>query len=149
MLSKYHFYGITLFYSVVDILLDNKLHITDCMFYTITILSSFSKLILILNSLADFASLKIWIPLISDSFITVMYYSFQLFYWLYADYTYICVHVLSIHYFCVCFCVCNIKFITKVTWVIFPQLLLLLLLLLLMISEYTQKTYRDYIYWAN
>ena len=38
-----YLYGIIFFYSVVDILLVSKLHLTDGMFYTITILSSFAK----------------------------------------------------------------------------------------------------------
>ena len=41
--SPGYLYSIILFYSVVDILLVNKLHLTDGMFYTVTILSSFAK----------------------------------------------------------------------------------------------------------
>ena len=43
-ISPGYLYGITFFYSIVDILLVTNLHITDGVFYTATILSSFAKL---------------------------------------------------------------------------------------------------------
>ena len=43
-ISPGYLYGITFFYSIVDILLVTNLHITDGIFYTVTILSSFAKL---------------------------------------------------------------------------------------------------------
>ena len=43
-ISPGYLYGITFFYSIVDILLVTNLHITDEIFYTATILSSFAKL---------------------------------------------------------------------------------------------------------
>ena len=43
-ISSGYLYGITFFYSIIDILLVNNLYLTDCMFYTTTILSSFAKL---------------------------------------------------------------------------------------------------------
>ena len=43
-ISLGYLYGITFFYSIVDILLVTNLHLTDAAFYTATILSSFAKL---------------------------------------------------------------------------------------------------------
>ena len=43
-LSPGYLYGITFFYSIVDILLVTNLHMIDAVFYTATILSSFTKL---------------------------------------------------------------------------------------------------------
>ena len=43
-ISPGYLYGITFFYSIVDILLVTNLHLTDAVFYTATILSSFAKL---------------------------------------------------------------------------------------------------------
>ena len=43
-ISLGYLYGITFFYSIVDILLVTNLHLTDAVFYTATILSSFAKL---------------------------------------------------------------------------------------------------------
>ena len=43
-ISPGYLYGITFFYSIVDILLVTNLHLTDGVFYTATILSSFAKL---------------------------------------------------------------------------------------------------------
>ena len=42
--SSGYFNGVIYFYSIVDILLASKLYITDGLFYTVTILSSFAKL---------------------------------------------------------------------------------------------------------
>ena len=43
-ISPGYLYGITFFYSIVDIILVTNLHLTDGVFYTATILSSFAKL---------------------------------------------------------------------------------------------------------
>ena len=43
-ISLGYLYGIIFFYSIVDILLVTNLHLTDAVFYTATVLSSFAKL---------------------------------------------------------------------------------------------------------
>ena len=43
-ISPGYLYGIAFFYSIVDILLVTNLHLTDAVFYTATIMSSFAKL---------------------------------------------------------------------------------------------------------
>ena len=43
-ISPGYLYGIVFFYSIVDILLVTNLHLTDAVFYIVTVLSSFTKL---------------------------------------------------------------------------------------------------------